>query len=193
MEDRGRGSGGGKHATIEPAHLFIGLLSLGKVVDDSETADVDAIATEVGILNGVLERVKLDATKVRRRIRSFLGMGDTPNDGSPISRSAECKKAFQRAKEIAGAPASSLALMAALLENPDPAIQSALERSNVLPKLLREELLRMNLEGDQRRRGVGLHAGAVRKRSDTAGGGGETRAGYRAARRAPPASPNASA
>ncbi len=48
---------GGKHAKIEPAHLFIGLLSLGKVVDDSEGADVDAIATEVGILSTVLERV----------------------------------------------------------------------------------------------------------------------------------------
>ena len=138
---------GGKHAKIEPAHLFIGLLSLGKVVDDSATADVDGIATEVGILSGVLERVKLDAAKLRRRIRSFLGTGDTPNDGSPISRSAECKKVFQRAKEIAGAPASSLALMVALLENPDPAIRTALERSNVLPKQLREELLRMNLKG----------------------------------------------
>ncbi len=137
---------GGKHAKIEPAHLFIGLLSLGKIVDDSETADVDAISTEVGILGGVLERVKLDPTKARSRVRSFLGTGDTPNDGSPISRNVDCKKAFQKAKEVAGAPASSLALMVALLEDPDPAIRKVLERSHVVPKLLREELLRMNLD-----------------------------------------------
>ena len=146
---------GGKHAKIEPGHLFIGLLSLPKVIDDSDIADVDAIGIEVGILSPVLERVKLDPIKVRRRIRSFQGMGDTPSDGSPISRSAECKAVFKRAKDIAGVPASSLALMAALLENPDRAIQMALERSNVPPAQLREELQRINLkaigEGDESR------------------------------------------
>lgn len=135
----------GKHPAIEPAHLFVGLLSLDKVAERKANGDARSVGLEAKVIRKVLDRVQLDAVKARRRLRSFLGTGDTPNDGRPISRSGECKSAFRRARKAGDGQVTSVGLLIALLEHPDASIRSALERSNVLPKRLREELLKVDL------------------------------------------------
>ncbi len=75
----------GGHALIEPAHLLIGALSLGKLGPGADAAGLGVNAALVRDENGRLLQAltgsNLDPTRLRRRARSQLGRG--PVQGPP--------------------------------------------------------------------------------------------------------------
>jgi ATP-dependent Clp protease ATP-binding subunit ClpC len=116
----------GGHALIEPAHLLIGTLSLGKLGPGADAAGLGVNAALVRDENGrllqALSSSSLDPTRLRRRARSQLGRGPVQGPPSgPLSRSLTCKAIFAAAEAMAGENrAVSVAhLLAALAEDVD--------------------------------------------------------------------------
>ncbi len=137
-----------RHAWIEPAHLLIGVLSLQKLnqLPESyarlEAEDRRAVDQESRLLADVLTQAALDASVWRRRLRSRLGLGGQDPGGKTVSRSPACKRAFERASQLAGAGAtSSLCLLAALVATGDGIIKASLEAEGVRPEALRAQAL----------------------------------------------------
>ena len=116
----------GGHARIEPAHLLIGALSLGKLGPGADAAGLGVNAALVRDENGrllqALSRSRLDPTRLRRRARSQLGRGPVEGPPSgPLSRSLTCKAVFAAAEALAGEdrPVGVAHLLAALAEDVD--------------------------------------------------------------------------
>ncbi len=114
------------HALIEPAHLLIGSLSLGKLGPGADAAGLGVNAAFVRDENGRLQQAlsgsSLDATRLRRRARSQLGRGPVMGPPSgPLSRSLTCKAVFAAAEALAGEdrPVGVAHLLAALAEDVD--------------------------------------------------------------------------
>lgn len=126
---------GGRHEFIEPAHFLIGILSLEKLVYDrpdglrASERDLEVARAENRCLEALFRSLQLQPTELRRLLREALGPGRAAaRSGGPISRSAALKAAFRRARALAGAaPASCLHFLAALAEQPDGALQRALQ------------------------------------------------------------------
>jgi ATP-dependent Clp protease ATP-binding subunit ClpC len=136
-------AGSAGHPRIERAHLLVGLLSLEKALRAPETGGLSAgaltgVREERAGLSEVLAGLALDANDLRRALRERAGPGPGAAPG-PISRSANCKVAFARAEQLAGVgPATSLHLLAAILEAPDEVIRDVLaDRRVPLETLLR--------------------------------------------------------
>ena len=116
----------GGHPRIEPAHLLIGALSLGKLGPGAEAAGLGVSAALVRDENARLHQAvaaaSLDATRLRRRARAQLGRGPVRGAPSgPLSRSLTCKAVFAAAETFAGAdqPIGVAHLLAALAEEVD--------------------------------------------------------------------------
>ena len=115
----------GGHPRIEPAHLLIGVLSLGKLdtgPDGSGGPNAALVRDEHGRLLHVLATCSLDPTHLRRRARAQVGRG--PVEGlpaGPISRSLTCKAVFAAAEALAGdgVPVGIAHLLSALAEDVD--------------------------------------------------------------------------
>jgi len=114
-----------RHAYIEPAHLFIGLCSLDKVLYfqglDVPMQAYQALGSEWGLLAGLLAGWHLDAAGLRRALRAQLGDGGVePAKDGVAHRATSSREAFDRASEYArDAGATTLGvhhLFAALLE-----------------------------------------------------------------------------
>ena len=116
----------GGHPRIEPAHLLIGVLSLGKLGPGAEAAGLGASAAlvrdENARLHQAVSSASLDVTRLRRRARAQIGRGPLqgPPTG-PLSRSLTCKAVFAAAESFAGAdrPIGAAHLLAALAEEVD--------------------------------------------------------------------------
>ena len=116
----------GGHAVIEPAHLLIGVLSLGKLGGGADAAGLGVNAALVRDENerllGAVSAAGLDPTRLRRRARTQLGRGPVkgPPTG-PLSRSLTCKAVFAAAEALAGEdrPVGVSHLLAALAEDVD--------------------------------------------------------------------------
>jgi ATP-dependent Clp protease ATP-binding subunit ClpC len=145
------------HARIEPAHLLIGALSLGKLGPGADAAGLGVNAALVRDENGrvlrALSRVGLDSTRLRRRARTLVGRGpvEGPPTG-PLSRSLTCKAVFAAAEALAGEdrPVGVAHLLAALAEDVDavrhdhrqgaaPALRSALLAAGTGPEAGKEK------------------------------------------------------
>jgi ATP-dependent Clp protease ATP-binding subunit ClpC len=116
----------GGHAVIEPAHLLIGVLSLGKLGGGADAAGVRVNAGLVRDENARLfcavTAAGLDPTRLRRRARTQLGRGPvTGPPAGPLSRSLTCKAVFAAAEAVAGEdrPVGVSHLFAALAEDVD--------------------------------------------------------------------------
>ena len=116
----------GGHALIEPAHLLIGALSLGKLGSGVASGDLNTNAVlvrdENARLLNALSSCGVEATRLRRKARSQLGRGPVqgPPRG-PLSRSLTCKAEFAAAADLAGAAqgVGVAHLLAALAEDVD--------------------------------------------------------------------------
>jgi ATP-dependent Clp protease ATP-binding subunit ClpC len=116
----------GGHPRIDPAHLLIGVLSLGKLGPGAESAGLGVSAAlvrdENARLHEAVAAAGLDATRLRRRARVQLGRGPVqgPPPG-PLSRSLTCKAVFAAAEAFAGSdrPVGVAHLLAALAEEVD--------------------------------------------------------------------------
>jgi ATP-dependent Clp protease ATP-binding subunit ClpC len=116
----------GGHPRIEPAHLLIGVLSLGKLGPGAEADGLGVSAAlvrdESTRLHRAVASAGLDATRLRRRARAQLGRGPVKGPPSgPLSRSLTCKAVFAAAEAFAGPtrPVGTAHLFAALSEEVD--------------------------------------------------------------------------
>jgi ATP-dependent Clp protease ATP-binding subunit ClpC len=138
----------GGHALIEPAHLLIGALSLGKLGSGVASGDLNTNAVlvrdENARLLNALSSCGVEATRLRRKARSQLGRGPVqgPPRG-PLSRSLTCKAVFAAAAELAGATqgVGVAHLLAALAEDVDAVTSRIFRAAGAEQRKLRTALL----------------------------------------------------
>jgi len=138
----------GGHALIEPAHLLIGALSLGKlgsgVVSGELGTNAALVRDENARLLEGLSSCGIEATRLRRRARTQLGRGSVqgPPRG-PLSRSLTCKAVFAAAADLAGAGqgVGVAHLLAALAEDVDVVTSRIIRAAGAEPAKLRAALL----------------------------------------------------
>jgi ATP-dependent Clp protease ATP-binding subunit ClpC len=136
----------GGHGRIEPAHLLIGVLSLGKLgqVDDAGVgANAAIVREEHAHLVQAVTASGLDLTLLRRRARTQLGKGPVQGPpAGPLSRSLTCKAVFAAAETLAGErPVGVADLFAALAEDVDAVTARLIRRDGVDLARLRADLL----------------------------------------------------
>jgi ATP-dependent Clp protease ATP-binding subunit ClpC len=136
----------GGHGRIEPAHLLIGVLSLGKLgqVDDSGVgANAAIVRQEHARLVQAVTASGLDPTLLRRRARMQLGKGPVQGPpAGPLSRSLTCKAVFAAAETLARErPVGVADLFAALAEDVDAVTARLIRRDGVDLARLRADLL----------------------------------------------------
>jgi ATP-dependent Clp protease ATP-binding subunit ClpC len=138
----------GGHGRIEPAHLLIGVLSLGKLGAGAEVggAAVNAayVRDENARLVGAVTASGLDPTRLRRRARAQLGKGPVEGPPSgPLSRSLTCKAVFAAAETLAGEdrPVGVAHLFAALAEDVDVVTARLIRQGGADVAQLRSALL----------------------------------------------------
>lgn len=138
----------GGHALIEPAHLLIGALSLGKLGSGVASGELGTNAALVRDENArllkALSSCGIEATRLRRRARIQLGRGTVqgPPRG-PLSRSLTCKAVFAAAADLAGAAqgVGVAHLLAALAEDVDVVTSRIIRAAGAEPATLRGALL----------------------------------------------------
>ncbi len=138
----------GGHALIEPAHLLIGSLSLGKLGSGLASGELGTNAALVRDENArllkALSSCGIEATRLRRRARTQLGRGTVsgPPRG-PLSRSLTCKAVFAAAADLAGAAqgVGVAHLLAALAEDVDVVTSRIIRAAGAEPAKLRGALL----------------------------------------------------
>jgi ATP-dependent Clp protease ATP-binding subunit ClpC len=135
------------HPQIQNGHLLLGLCSLEKLlaVEDEKALAPDvvtAVRREADRVDGALARAKLESTPLRRRMRERLGRGDYVHGDRPVSRSASCKETFYRAALLAGSgEVTCLHLLAALAQDPDPAVSRPIRELGASLDDLKEQAL----------------------------------------------------
>ncbi len=138
----------GGHPLIEPAHLLIGSLSLGKLGSGLASGELGTNAALVRDENArllkALSTCGIEATRLRRRARIQLGRGAVsgPPHG-PLSRSLTCKAVFAAAADLAGAAqgVGVAHLLAALAEDVDVVTSRIIRAAGAEPAKLRGALL----------------------------------------------------
>ena len=118
---------------IEKEHLLIGVLSLEKALATAEGEASRAMKAENDALDNVLEGVCSPASHtlsltLRRTVRKSLEVADRSQEARVIHRSENTKAVFRKAGELSYSKGeiTCLHLLAAILENPGPVIESAL-------------------------------------------------------------------
>ncbi|MGD0885243.1 MAG: ATP-dependent Clp protease ATP-binding subunit [Thermodesulfovibrionales bacterium] len=133
---------------IEKEHVFIGILSLEKVIADGpEKAGLDQKAwqdlkSEHSLLKRTLRSYGIDQTTLRRLIRNKLGNGGHKHTEKTIHRSEECKAIFEKAAAIPDLKLiTTLHLAAAIAENAGDILTTVFNDLGVDPIALRDTLL----------------------------------------------------
>lgn len=132
---------------VEKEHLMIGILSLEKQMGLSELDsynrsiryEYDAIEN---ILYGAAEGVEVTMAGLRRKIRQKIKKGSLGPDQT-IHRSDACKKLFTRALALSTLKhkVSCVHLLVAILEDPGPAIEDALDEESIRAEDMMEPAL----------------------------------------------------
>jgi ATP-dependent Clp protease ATP-binding subunit ClpC len=136
------------HPRIEPGHLLIGVLSLGKIGSQADSGglavDAPRVRAENERLLAALAPLDVDTLRLRRRARSRLGRGPAPGPpAGPLSRSLTAKAIFAAASDFAGGEPIGIAhLLAALAEGVDALTAELVRSVRVDPAALRSAALR---------------------------------------------------
>ena len=161
----------GKFQFIEKEHVFIGILSLGKLLmlspDKSglKSQDRQAVQIEADFIEDLLREFEIDSTQFRRQLREILGNGNYELTKKVIHRSEACKGVFQSADKLAASSKeiSCIHLFAAIMESPQGMISQVVQSTGIEPTTLRERALAfMDCGQNGDRVPVEVHAG-VRK------------------------------
>ena len=134
---------------IENEHLFIGILSLEKVISDAPEKsgyDMNAwqeLTAEHSVFKKILRSSGIDQTRMRRSIRKKLGKGNYKRSEKTIHRSEECKSVFKRADALSGlsAKTTTLPIAAAIMENPGDGLKSIFSEFGTDLKELKDNFL----------------------------------------------------
>jgi len=140
---------------IEKEHAVIGLFSLEKVAagrpDDMKLNrdQWNRIRAEWVALLEVFAFCSLNATVLRRELRTGIGKGSHQHTGNVIHRSSECKAFFQIASALAGEAeaVSALHLLAAIVGEPGDVLGNLLRDHAVTPAVLKAQLLERAARG----------------------------------------------
>ncbi len=137
----------GRHPQIDNALLLVGLCSLEKLLaarDERALAPdaAEAVRREADRVEAALARAGLEATPLRRVLRDRLGRGTHRHGERAVSRSGACKETFYRAALLAnGTEVTCLHLLAALAQDPDPAVSRPLRELGASLDTLKEQAL----------------------------------------------------
>lgn len=119
---------------LEKEHLFIGLLSLDKIVpqDNGQVpgAPVAEVMREWDALGALLEITGHDPVVLRRLMRTALRKGTQVRESTVIHRSPACRDVFFRAARYGGdRPVSATDLFSSIMEQPGETIAGVLAES----------------------------------------------------------------
>lgn len=133
---------------IESDHLAIGIFSLAKILqtqalDALDETRIHPLKAENDAIHQVLAVCGLDATQLRRSIRSRLGKGNAQRVEKVIHRSPTCKQVFERAGTLSllTSEINCLHLLAAVLEKPEKGFLSVLNEAGVDAEEFRAHVL----------------------------------------------------
>ena len=128
---------------IEPPHLFLGLLkvvdlNIEKLLAGTTSLHVAAVTREVQSLRDCFGEFVLDTTRLRRRLRRYLGKDKAQAESfvKHIRRSSRSRAIFLDAESLAEQSEGivhPLHLLTALLRHQDPTIECILEEVEVFP------------------------------------------------------------
>ena len=143
------------HEYIEKEHIFAGIFSLEKLVQQGSVAEgkkkVDisdrsriALEEECGILQEVLDDYKVTFEQLRKGILIQMRPGKSKQAENTIHRNYNCKLIFMRAEMMAKAAGSKyyscLHLLAILMDSPGVIIENALANLRILPRQFRQKI-----------------------------------------------------
>ncbi len=137
----------GRHSQIDNPLLLVGLCSLEKLLSPQDEQVLapeaaDAVRREADRVEAALARAGLEAAPLRRLLRDRLGRGTFQHGEGPVSRSPACKETFYRAALLAtGSEVTCLHLLAALAQDPDPAVSRPLRELGTSLDTLKEQAL----------------------------------------------------
>ncbi len=139
----------GKFQFIEKEHVFIGILSLGKLLMLSpeksglKSQDRQAVQIESDFIEDLLREFEIDSTQLRRQLRKKLGDGNYKHTEKVVHRSEACKGVFKRAEKFAASSKeiSCLHLFAAIMEDPQGIIGQVVNAAGTKPADLQERVL----------------------------------------------------
>ena len=127
----------GKFAEIKPEHFCIALMKLSELpVNDAMDISPDSkvarqLADEVSAVRRDLGDRGIDAKRIRRELRSQLGVGQGSVDGSSIHRSPESRSIFDTAVRLVGKSGDGMLrpshILEALFSSPTKAMVSVFE------------------------------------------------------------------
>ncbi|MFX1450014.1 MAG: Clp protease N-terminal domain-containing protein [Promethearchaeota archaeon] len=139
-----------KYQYIEKEQILMGIFSLEKIFISPEfqfrinPSDYKELKKEYDAIENILQKFKINSTKLRRKLRAKSGQGNFRRSEKVVHRSEECKKFFARADELAenSDNITSLHLLTAIVENSEGVIGEVLKDLNIDPiKLLDQTLL----------------------------------------------------
>jgi len=144
-----------KHEFIEKEHVFAGIFSLDKLIEQGRTTEskkkVDislrsqlALEDECNTLQELLDNYRVTFEKVRKNVLVQMKPGTSTQTEDVIHRSENCKMIFTRAEDMAkyaGASFSCLHLLSILMEVPGTVIDQALENLRILPHQFRQKIV----------------------------------------------------
>ena len=131
-----------RHSLMEREHLLIGVCSLHKAVSlfrfvKEDSLSLEKIRMEADRIEGILSRMGISSTILRRGVRSRLRAGHVQQDGQVVHRSEACKGIFHKGAENSeregAAETSAVHLLAAILSDPGPVISAVLAGAGVEP------------------------------------------------------------
>jgi ATP-dependent Clp protease ATP-binding subunit ClpC len=139
----------GKFQFIEKEHVFIGILSLKKLLmlnpekAGLKSQDRQALQIESDFIEDLLREFEIDSTQLRRQLREKLGDGNYERTEKVVHRSEACKRVFKRTEELAASSKeiSCLHLFTAIMEAPQGIISQVVKSAGTEPAALRERAL----------------------------------------------------
>jgi hypothetical protein len=116
---------------IEPEHIFIGLLSLDKILKQKDALNVEqamaGVREEWEAIAALLDLTGHDPVVLRRLTRAALPHDRSGDDRTIIHRSPACHALFFRAARLAGSrPLTANDLFSAMMEQPGDVISGVL-------------------------------------------------------------------
>lgn len=128
---------------VEKEHVFIGIMSLEKMLKDRAFAGSQEtfpkVEKEWSAITGFLEITGHDPVVLRRLMRRALGIGSSSPARKGIHRSPECRQYFESAARFAGDTAlTSNDLFSALMETPGKLITIVLDEGRQYSAALRQ-------------------------------------------------------
>ncbi|MFX0132603.1 MAG: AAA family ATPase [Candidatus Hodarchaeota archaeon] len=140
-----------KFEFIEPEHLFIGLCSIDKLIDEQTQRRLKIsnsvaleLANEWRIISSIFQDLDLKISDLRREIRKYIGTGTSEIKDSAIKNSKEAIEILESAKKIAqdsnSTKVNTLHLLLALIEQSEGKIVKFLNSKDIDIELLKQNV-----------------------------------------------------